>query len=90
MQTFSVPDLEDDVQESLLQADVAVLNAHGVRDTVLAHLAAEHAARIERLMLMVEPTLGRAVLLTAAAALLEVAKTIDAMTYQEPELVDPI
>ena len=70
-----------------LNADIALLNRHGVADDVMSLMASQHAARTETLAKAVDPTLGRALLLMISNQLLEAAKEIDAATFQEPEIV---
>lgn len=78
---------EEEVRERILQNDIAILNDLNVSDDVMSVLAAEHAARCETFAKAIEPTLGRALLLVAAGALLAAASQIDSATVQEPELV---
>lgn len=78
--------LADAVEQGIIQADVALLNEHNCSDETMSVMATEHAARVEALSKMVEPSLGRALLLTVAGALLAAAKQIDAATVQLPEL----
>jgi hypothetical protein len=78
--------LEDFIRDSVIEADIAVLNDRGVGDKTIAALAGEHAARVETLLKMIDPSFGRAMLLLTARALLSCAQQIDAATYQEPEL----
>ena len=75
-------------KERLLQTDITVLNEHGVDDSVMMKLAAEHAARVEALCQCCDPTAGRALLITICTALLGVAKRIEDMSIMEPELVN--
>jgi hypothetical protein len=77
---------EAEVREQVLQGDVALLNANNVSDNFMSLLASEHAARVETLCKAIDPSLGRALLLVTAGALLAAARQIDAATYQEPEL----
>jgi penicillin V acylase-like amidase (Ntn superfamily) len=86
--TVTSNELEDAITDRILQGDIDILNEHGCADRTIALMAAEHAARTERLAQMIEPSLGRSVLLLTAAALLEVVKGIDAVTFREPELVN--
>lgn len=74
--------------KDILAADVTLLNDLGVSDDVMSVMAAEHAARCKALALIVEPSLGRALLLMLSGALLTAAKEIDAATVQEPELIN--
>jgi hypothetical protein len=76
-----------DITERVLQTDIALLNDHNVSDDFMSLLAGEHAARFETLCKAINPSLGRALLLTAAGAMLAIAKQIDGATVQEPELV---
>jgi hypothetical protein len=77
--------IQTDIDDRILAADVELLNDHGVSDTVVSHMAAEHAARSETLAKMIEPTMGRALLLMISGALLSAAKQIDAATVTQPE-----
>lgn len=76
-----------DIVERVLATDVELLNDHNVSDDVVSLLAAEHAARTETLAKMIEPTLGRALLLMISGALLSAAKQIDDATVVAPELI---
>jgi hypothetical protein len=76
-----------DIVERVLATDVAILNDHNVSDEVVSLMAAEHAARCETLSKMIEPTLGRALLLVTAGALISAAKQITDATVVEAELV---
>lgn len=70
--------IDADIDERILATDVELLNDHGVSDTVISKMAAEHAARTETLLKMIEPTMGRAMLLMISGALLSAAKQIGA------------
>lgn len=81
-------ELENTIETRVLQGDVFLLDDLGVGDQVMKTLAAEHAVRSVTLAKAIEPTMGRALLLTMAGMLLSAAKSIDAQTFQEPKLVD--
>lgn len=78
-----------DFTKPLLKLDIGLLNDAGTEDSVLASLAEGHAARVKTLIEAIQcPAYARAFALTCANVLLETAKGIDAVTYQEPELVN--
>ncbi len=79
--------LSSEIERRVLETDIAILDEHNVSDDTMSLLAAEHAARVETLSKMIEPSLGRAFLLVVAGALLSAAKQIDAATTIEPEVV---
>ena len=80
--------IEEHIEESVLQNDITILNDLNVSDQVMKTLAAEHLSRSVTLAKAVEPTMGKALLLTAAGVLISAAKEIEAATYQEPELIN--
>lgn len=78
-----------DFAHKLLLNDVALLQDHGCEDSTLATLAADHAGRIKTLLEAIQcPSYARALALTLSTALLNVAKGIDEITVQEPEIVN--
>lgn len=76
-----------EARERILQTDVALLNDHNVSDEVMSLMAGEHAARSEALAKCINPTLGRALLLTIAGALLAAARQVEAATVPTAEIV---
>lgn len=78
---------EYDIQERILKTDIAVLNDHNVSDHILSLLAAEHAARCEALSKIIDPTMGRALLLMIAGALMGAAEQIENATTPGSEIV---
>lgn len=80
--------LANQVEAVITATDADLLNELGVTDEVMSIMAAEHAARTKALLKLVDPTFGRALLLMLSGALLSAAKEIDAVTEQQPELVN--
>lgn len=76
-----------DIEERLMATDVGLLNDHNVSDATIMPLAAEHAARTEALLKLVDPTRGRAMFMMIAGHFLDAANQIAAATVQEPELM---
>jgi hypothetical protein len=80
--------VQPDFAKKLLLNDVGLLDEAGCDDKTLATLAADHADRFKTLVEAMEcPSYARAFALTIANKMLDVAKSIDANSYQEPELV---
>lgn len=84
--TQSREDYAKRITDDLLAGDVSLLEELNTSDGVIELMAAEHAARTETLAKMIEPTMGRALLLMISGALLSAAKQIDAATAEQPEL----
>jgi hypothetical protein len=78
-----------DFSRTLLRNDVGLLQDLGTDDNTLAALAADHADRTKTLIEALQcPTTARAIALTLSRKFLDVAHGIDAVTVQEPELVN--
>jgi len=68
------------IRGEILKNDIRLLDTLGCGDDVMEILAAEHAARCETLSKMIDPTMGRVLLLMTARALLDAANQVSAAT----------
>lgn len=78
---------EKHIETKVLATDIEILDHANVSDETIKLLSAEHATRAITLAKMIDPSMGRALLLTISGACLKAANAIDASTNQEPELI---
>ena len=76
-----------DIEKRILDTDIVLLTDHGVSDDTMMTIAAEYAARTERLCKLMDPTRGKAMLLMVSKCLIDAGSQITAATVQEPELM---
>lgn len=76
-----MPDIETEVREKILHADIKILQNMGCSDKTMEIMVAEHACRVETLSkALVDPGMAKAMLLVLARKFLDCANEIDDRT----------
>jgi hypothetical protein len=69
------------ILDRILQVDIDLINLCGSADPVIEIMAAEHGARVEALCKMIDPIMGKAILLLVANGLLKASVQIETENF---------